>query len=190
MNTLLRALETAKPHRFTLQDLQAMTQAGILGDERLELIDGVPVTMPVEGPEHGRLRMRLVKGLYQQANDQVQLVVGAHLTLGPGTAAYPDIFLYDAALALESLDGRAVGLVIEVADATLSRDLGFKADLYAQQGVREYWLVNARNPSVTVHHGLDDGAYRDVVEHLAVDTIVSRYLSGVTLCLRDLPTIR
>ena len=35
-----------------------------------------------------------------------------------------------------------VGLVVEVADASLSRDQVFKKAIYAQAGIPVYWLVN------------------------------------------------
>lgn len=89
MTTLQRALDTAEPHRFTLRDLRAMTQIGILGDERLELIDGLPLAPPSEDLKHARLRMRLVKGLYQQRNDQIELVVGGYLDLDASRRPIP-----------------------------------------------------------------------------------------------------
>jgi Uma2 family endonuclease len=43
-----------------------------------------------------------------------------------------------------------VGLVIEVADTTLSQDRNDKSRLYARAGIVEYWLVNVRNGQLEV----------------------------------------
>ena len=41
MNALVRALETSQQHRFTLDDVLRMQEAGILDESaRVELIDG------------------------------------------------------------------------------------------------------------------------------------------------------
>lgn len=88
------------------------------------------------------------------------------------------------------VDGQTVGLVIEVAGVTLSRDLGFKAELYAQHGVREYWVVDLTTMAATVHRGLAGGVYRDVLACSAHETIASQHLPGLALCLQDLPAMR
>jgi Uma2 family endonuclease len=45
----------------------------------------------------------------------------------------------------------SVALLIEVSDSTLEIDLGRKADLYANAGVPEYWVVDVIENRVLLH---------------------------------------
>jgi Uma2 family endonuclease len=54
----------------------------------------------------------------------------------------PDLMLYPHALEPQALSGSDVTLLIEVSDDSLSRDLGLKASIYADHGVRDYWVVD------------------------------------------------
>lgn len=54
----------------------------------------------------------------------------------------------------------APDLVVEIlSPRTANYDLGYKKNLYESAGVKEYWLVNPTDKSVTVYH-LVDGAYK------------------------------
>ena len=44
-----------------------------------------------------------------------------------------------------------VGLIVEVADATLYRDQEFKTTIYAQAGIPVYWLVNLIDNRIEVY---------------------------------------
>ena len=74
-------------------------------------------------------------------------------------------------------DRPAVGdidLLIEVADSSLASDLRLKADLYADGGIREYWIVDV--PGRQVHAMRDPIAsgYRDVSVVPRGDSIAPR----------------
>lgn len=191
MNALARALETSRQHRFTLDDVLRMQEAGILDDDaRVELIEGVLIQMISEGAPHTLAKMRIAKRLIALRQDAYQVFIGSTLTLAPTLALDPDLYLYDAAISLSALNGDNVGLVIEIAAATLAKDLTLKAELYAQHGVRDYWVVDVNTDTVIVHRGLAGGIYRDVTHHSARDTVTALVLPGVSLCLADLPVIR
>jgi Uma2 family endonuclease len=80
--------------------------------------------------------------------------------------------------------------VIEVAQSTIKYDLAFKAELYAQHGVRDYWVVDVNADTIIVHRGLAGGVYRDVTHYSARDTLTALVLPGIALSLADLPPIR
>jgi Uma2 family endonuclease len=191
MNALARALETSQQHRFTLDDVLRMQEVGILDESaRIELIDGALVEMAPEGTPHARVKMQIAKRFIVTAGDTVQVIVDSTLRLSPTNAPDPDLYLYDADLPLASVAGTNVGLVIEVAHSTARYDLAFKAELYAQHGVRDYWVVDVNTDTVVVHRDPVDGVYRDVTRHSAQDTVTALLLPGVALSLADLPPIR
>lgn len=191
MNALARALETSQQHRFTLDDVLRMQEAGILDESaRVELIDGALVEMASEGEPHSRLKMQIAKQFILSFGDAVQVMIESTLRLSPTNAPDPDLYLYDQALSLGEINGTNVGLVIEVAQSTLRSDLAFKAELYAQHGVRDYWVVDVNTNTLIVHRGLAEGVYRDVTHHAAHETVTALVLPSVSLCLAELPTIR
>jgi Uma2 family endonuclease len=56
-------------------------------------------------------------------------------------------------------------LIIEVADSSLSYDRGQKAELYAQCGVVDYWIVNLVERVVEVHRLPQSAGYQQVSVH-------------------------
>jgi len=191
MNTLARALETSQPHRFTLDDVLRMQAAGILDeDARVELIDGGLVEMASEGAPHTRVKMQIAKAFLAQTGQAFEVIVDSTLRLSATYAPDPDLYVYDAAIPLESVTGANVGLVIEVAQTTLAKDLSIKLELYAQHGVREYWVVDVNTDTLIVHRDPDGGLYRDVSRHSAQDTVSPQVCPPLALRLADLPPIR
>ena len=51
-------------------------------------------------------------------------------------------------------------LVIEVAESSLSYDRGEKADLYAEAGIADYWVVNVPARTIEVRRDPEGGRYR------------------------------
>lgn len=191
MNAFARALETSEQHRFTLDDVLRMQEAGILDeDARVELIDGVLVEMASEGSLHAWLKLQIAKRFSALAGDAVEVVVDSTLRLAPTYAPDPDLYVYDAALPFSGINGANVGLIVEIAQSTVAKDLTLKAELYAQHGVRDYWVVDVNTDTITIHRDPIDGVYRDVARHVAEDTVTSLVLPSVSLRLADLPPIR
>ena len=58
-----------------------------------------------------------------------------------------------------SVRGPDVLLAIEVATTTMRKDLKLKAALYAKYGVREYWVIDRKELTTTVHKAPVDGAW-------------------------------
>jgi Uma2 family endonuclease len=58
-------------------------------------------------------------------------------------------------------EAKDVILLIEVADSTRAFDLGTKHDLYAAQGVEEFWVVDRKLECVHVFRHPVDGVYRE-----------------------------
>lgn len=191
MNALVRALETSQQHRFTLDDVLRMQEAGILQEgARIELIDGALLEMAPEGAPHTRLKMQIAYALMARGLGSAIVVIDSTLRLSPTNAPDPDLYVYDASLPLASVNGTNVGLVIEIAHSTVRYDLAFKADLYAQHSVRDYWVVDVNTDTLTVHRDPVDGVYREVTRHSVQDTVTALALPSVTLSLADLPPIR
>jgi Uma2 family endonuclease len=62
-------------------------------------------------------------------------------------------------------------LVIEVADSSLAYDCGDKADLYAEAGIADYWVVNVADRLIEVRRNPEGGRYRTVQAHAGDDEL-------------------
>ena len=126
-------------------------------DKRYELLDGELVLAPAPRTTHQRTLLELT------------LTVGRHVkdhSLGEIFTAPTDVFLTDTDVVQPDLSfisrERAdiitelsiqgpPDLVIEVlSPSTASRDRGYKRTLYAQHGVREYWMAGVESATITV----------------------------------------
>ncbi len=178
----------AAAYRFTLDDVIRMIEAGIIDDDaRVELIDGVLLEMPAEHAPHIRLKTALARWLITRLDESVNVVIDATLRLSDHDAPDPDIYLYPASVALEELSASDVGLVIEIAGTSLSRDLGAKAQLYAAHGVREYWVIEVQTLAVTVHRSPGPGGYGDIVSRSPDDELIALSYPQAPLVLSRLP---
>lgn len=141
-------------HRFTYGDVIGMLDAGGLQtSDAVELIEGELIDMSPGGPGHAEIVDRLLM-VFADVMDRVQLRAQGSLRLSEEDVVAPDFML------LRKRDGGYLGslpaaqdvlLLIEVADASLDRDLGVKRDLYCRFGIDDYWVVNIPERSIVAH---------------------------------------
>jgi Uma2 family endonuclease len=58
--------------------------------------------------------------------------------------------------------GKDILLLIEVAESSLADDRGEKAELYAEAGIADYWIVNLIDRTVEVRRSPTNGRYADI----------------------------
>ena len=110
----------------------------------------------------------------------------AQFNLAEDAYTKPDIVVRPAAVRSPDLTGESVLLVIEVADSSLAYDQGAKALLYAQYGVREYWVVDVRTLATRVHREPGPQGYGQVVEIAADDLLMPLLVPALAVRLADL----
>lgn len=119
---------------------------------RAELIGGVVFMASPQKLGHGRRggELYVVIREYERQTPGVQTGLTPTTVLGPRNEPEPDLLLRvlpsHGGRCREDSDGYLVGppeLVVEVSDATLSRDLNLKKWEYAAAGVREYLVLDA-----------------------------------------------
>jgi Uma2 family endonuclease len=133
--------------RFTIEEYYRLVEAGILEeDARVELLDGQIIPMAPIGPEHHWILDQLTATFVEQRAGRFNVGPGRSLPIRPHNVPEPDLVLYRPTIGRrQHLTTADVLLVIEIADSTLTRDLGFKADLYRAAEIPEYWVVDVRN---------------------------------------------
>lgn len=151
--------------RMTREKYFRLVEEGLLADDdRVELLEGVVVAMPPQGPPHagviGRITDRLVRLFGERALVRSQLP----LNLSIFSVPEPDVAVVPRR---ESFYGDAhpttALLVIEVADRSLPQDRLTKAPIYAAAGIPQYLIVNLRQRCVEVNR-LPDPAARQYRE--------------------------
>jgi len=137
---LTRAAEGLPRRRFTVAEVEAMVEAGIMDeDERVELIGGELVPMSPKGNSHEVLEIAWLRRWLRAAPDEIEAAPETTFRLSEDTYLEPDVVIYPGVLGSPGIKGPNVLLVVEIADFSKRYDIGRKAKLYASFGVRELW---------------------------------------------------
>jgi Uma2 family endonuclease len=181
-----QAPSAPEKHRFSLDDVLGMQVAGILDEDvKRELIGGEVIDMPSEGAAHMRCRFLLTRLLNRSLPDEFMVAPDATLKLSDYNAPEPDIYIYRADVRLEDLTGSDVILAIEIADTSLTRDLGLKNELYARYGVQEFWVIDVNTRRTYVHRNPGPEGYRDGMTVEPDQVLAPLGLPGFSLRLAD-----
>lgn len=182
----MEAIDTINPiHRISVDQFHRMIEAGLFTDgDRVELIDGEMRDMAPIGPPHGGCTDDLTMILAPQLAGKAIVRVQGPLALDDGTEVYPDL------LALKQRDdgyrrsnptGEDVLLVVEVADSSLTMDLGVKLAKYARAGIRRYWVVDVKNCNFHDHRDPDRFGRRYRQLHSLTEGSLSVTIEGVDI---------
>jgi Uma2 family endonuclease len=165
-------------------------------DNRYELLGGRVVMTPPAGHPHGLIEGRLAVPLGQFIQEHrlgVYLGSSQGFELPSGDTVEPDHSFVSTAR-WQTMPAPRVGqflrvvpdLVVEILSAsTAPRDRGTKHEIYERNGVREYWLVDARARAVTVF--ALSGACFDGGEIYGEGSVLrSQVLVGLTIEVRSI----
>jgi Uma2 family endonuclease len=166
--------------KWTLDEFEALSELGFFGGleserERLELVGGELIPMNAKGRRHewvrGQLFLFLARALPAEGGDLY---------------LEPEMLVCKAGFQPSAVPPSEVLLLIEVADTSFKYDAGLKAKIYASLGVREYWVVNAKSLTTTVHLEPGSGGYGRVSSVASSETLSAQALPAVAVCLGDL----
>ena len=150
-------LEGLPLRRFTLDEYHQLINIGFFDeDERVELLEGVLVYMSPIHPLHSNtvdLLAEIFGEIVTRGATRVR-TQGPISILETESEPEPDLIVFrvpgvDFALRHPSQD--EVLLVMEVADSSLAHDRTHKATVYAQAGIRDYWIWNLVDRSLEVY---------------------------------------
>ena len=103
------------------------------------------------GRKHEVVREDLENALRARCPATVGVVGEPQLNLTDDTYTEPDLLVRPIAIRTPDVRGDTVLLVVEIAASSKGYDLATKAALYAQFGVRVYWVVVAATLETTMH---------------------------------------
>ncbi|MBL8960400.1 MAG: Uma2 family endonuclease [Gemmatimonadetes bacterium] len=130
---------------WTLEMLHALPDDG----KRYELVDGELLVSPSPSRPHQRVVMEFTLALapWARAHGLELCAAPAEIAFTPARAVQPDLFVVPCADGKWIRDARELTrlvLAIEVlSPSTAHVDRGHKKRVYMEQGVAEYWIVDA-----------------------------------------------
>jgi Uma2 family endonuclease len=179
-----QAAEGLSRWRWTVAEIEAMTRAGIIGeDERFELIGGEIVPMSAKGIFHEVLKTALVIDLARKLPKGYLFTPETTFYLSEDSFVEPDIVFYREADGLEDLSPRTALLAIELSDSSLGWDLGRKARIYANFGIPELWVVEAKSRITHVHRRPGLEGYLDIRQVGGDEPLSTDLVPGLTVTI-------
>jgi len=141
-----------------------MVDLGFFAQERVELIDGLLVTMSPQGSRHANIVARLTTRLLPALLDRAEVRIQSPFAAGGDSEPEPDVAVVPVADYWRNHPANAF-LIVEVADSTIAKDRLIKTRLYAKAGVAEYWIVDLEANAREVRRRPQGDGYLDVTHH-------------------------
>jgi Uma2 family endonuclease len=157
---------------FTVGEYHRIAEVGIIADdERVELLDGRIVHMPPIGLRHWTRHATIVAYLNDTLREHAFIVGQGSFPLGLRNEPQPDIAVLsprDYARDARGPDPHEIFVVVELADSSLSVDLGPKLRIYARHGIADYLVVDLEGDRL-LHHSRPHQLGYDALVTLAYD---------------------
>jgi len=176
------------PVRLTVGDYLMLDESGAFADyNKTELIDGEVLFMNAQHRAHARIKSRLffrVTEALRSIDAPMEAMVEGSVRIPPHNVPEPDIVITSEPEGTGLIPIESVRLVIEVADSTLSHDLGRKAAMYARNDVPEYWVVDVEGLVVHQAWTPGPGGYDDRRVVALGETITAMTIHGLKVDTR------
>ena len=186
-HSITNAAEGLPRRRFTIADVERMTEAEILGyDERFELIGGEIGPMIPKSVDHEVVKSTLNLLWCRALPPELHVIVATTFRLTEDTFLEPDIIFYPASGGWLGLNAHSARLVVEIADHSLEYDLGRKASIYAGVGIPELWVIDAVKLATHIHRDPGPDGYRFKKEFGSDDLLVPGVSSALAVTLSRL----
>jgi Uma2 family endonuclease len=147
---MLRGIYQMTPRQF-----RKAIDAGVFGENRVELLGGVPFVM-AENPPHIQVCLRILRLFFALAPEP-QWVVDKVRCLKLGRwLPLPDLVVLrgpETAYTTRLARGGDVVLLVEVSDTSYAKDSGPKLRRYATYRIPVYWIVDLNRRIVEVRTG-------------------------------------
>ena len=144
---MLQGIYRMTPHQF-----RKAIDAGVFGENRVELLGGVPFLM-AENPPHVLACLRILRALFPLALAPRWIVNREHrLALGQWRPLTDAVVLRgpDTTYGTRLARGSDVALLVEVSDTSYAKDSGPKLRRYATYHIPVYWIVDLNRRIVEV----------------------------------------
>ncbi len=194
VDTPLVAPPLAPPRkRWTRDELNAIS--GLLGSQRLELIEGELLSKMSKKRPHSNAVSLLLEALvrifgFPYVQQEVSIDVAPEDT--PTSEPEPDLIVLARPLSAfpeANPQPADLRLVAEVSDTTLAFDCSVKASLYARAGIADYWVIDVTGRRILVHREPRDGRYTAVAAYSLDESVAPLAASADSIRVADILSI-
>jgi len=118
-----------------------LVELGVFGkDDKIELLRGALVEMSPQGSQHADCAGVLMTLLIRMLGDRASVRAHSPFAATEDSEPEPDVGVYPPRR-YAGAHPKTAFLVVEVAESSLRKDRGLKSEIYAENGVPEYWIV-------------------------------------------------
>jgi Uma2 family endonuclease len=145
--------DTHRLRVWTRDECQRMLECGIFGpEERLELLRGKIYRKVQQTPAHATGILLTAQALEETFPTNHIICQQYPVALAEHSEPEPDVVVLPGRIEEYPFfpPPERVKLLVEVADTTLYFDQEFKAALYAEAGIAEYWILNLNERQLEV----------------------------------------
>ena len=142
-----------------------------------------------KGEKRGLIKTALNRYWAKHAPNDILFATETTFRLNEDSFVEPDFVFYRRSNGLAGLNPTTALLAVEVADASLSYDLGRKAKIYAGVGVRALWVVNATRLVTTIHRCPTEQGYTDKTDVPPTSELRPDFADELTVVLNTLELI-
>ena len=182
--------EKSSERHWTVDEFYCAYDAGDLDhNKRWELLQGRIIEKMPPGPHHAAfsdiisqlLRDRMQPSFIVREEKSVHLAFDSELVLDITVAR---------GVRTDYLDhhptAQEVVLLVEIADSSVAKDLGEKAQSYAQAGMTEYWVVLVNENAIVRYRQPSPEGYQSVTRLSGADTLSPLALPEVAWTISEL----
>jgi len=129
-----------------VEDFLLLADSGAFRDHgKVELVEGEIVALNAQYRPHLRAKMALYDLLRDALRGtSLSVFTEGSIAMPPGSVLEPDVLVTDSPDGDGLVPLSSVRLAVEIADTTLTFDLGPKRTIYAQHQLPEYWVVDLK----------------------------------------------
>lgn len=173
--------------RWNRREYEELIALGVFGpEEHLELVDGEIFEMSPQSSRHATAVRAVEEALRRAFGSGFDVRVQLPLGLDDRSEPEPDVAVVRGSYRdYADAHPRTAVLLVEVSDTTLAYDRGRKRDLYARNGVPEYWILDLAAGALEIHRAPATGRYGEVAT-VRDDEIVTALAATAPVTLADL----
>jgi Uma2 family endonuclease len=172
---------------FTNRAMEQLVEAGLIDEEeRWELLRGEWFDMPSEGALHYHLRAMLLRVFVREVPDAWVVTTEGSIFLDDDLEVRPDLAIHPLSISPRSLKGRDMALAVEVMVSSHRRDLDRKLPIYADTGVPEVWMIDAKADLIHAYTNPDGSTFQDHRQFGADEPVSPASFPEISVRLADL----
>lgn len=173
---------------FTVDEYERMIEAGVLGRERIELIEGEIVYMAAIGARHSACLNRFYVRVQAPLEGRALVRIQMSIRLPPRVEPEPDLAF--VRWREDFYEGGNPGpddvlLLVEVSESSLFYDQRRKLPLYAAAGIREVWITDLVHDRALMHRNPRGKRYTEVITVERGGTLTPLAFPELTIALDD-----